>query len=168
MRGAHFVRRLALHGTACLATLALLDPAGPPPPRASEERAPVDSAPVDPRLQKLAETIERAFLRCDAHDLGRALSRRVKVYVSADLVQTSQGYFGADQLVLLLRRLFEGRSTSRFAALAPPPSPRSGQAILAARWLSRDAEGAEQEMRLSFTLADEGAAWSIREIRELK
>src|SRR5207245_3810814 len=91
-----------------------------------------------------------------------------KIYVSTGLVGTSDGYFGADQLLLLLRRLFVGRSTIRFTALPAPPGQRAREAVLTARWLSRDAGGAEQEMRVSFTLAPEGSRWSIREIRELK
>lgn len=168
MTGAQLVRRLVLRGAASVAALALLGHPRPSLASAPEESAQAAPQPADPRLQRASETIERAFLRCDADDLGSTLSRRVKIYVSAGLVGTGQGYFGAGQLVLLLRRLFEGRSTTRFSPLAPPPSPRSGRAVLAARWLSRDFGGAEQEVRLAFTLAQEGSDWSIREIRELK
>src|SRR6266581_6929403 len=161
MTGAKLVRRLVLRGAASVAALALLAPPRPSPASGPDVTPPAAPQLADPRLQKLDETIERAFLRCDADDLGSALSRRVKIYVSAGLLGTSQGYFGAGQLTLLVRRLFEGRSTTRFVPLAPPPSPRSGQAALAARWLSRDAGGAEQDIRLSFALAEEGSAWSI-------
>ena len=168
MTRAKQVLRRALLGAVPVVVLTLLHTAAQPPPGEAGERAGTPRDPRDSRLQGIHDTIERTFLRCDARELRPALSRRVKIYVSTGLLGTGDGYFGADQLLLLLRRLFAGRSTVRFTALPAPPRQRAGQTILTARWLSRDVGGAEQEMRVSFTLAPEGPGWSIREIRELK
>ena len=121
------------------------------------------------RLAIVQESIEQAFVRCDAAPLEQLLARRVKIYVSAGGLGISDGYYGADQLLLMMRRMLEGRSTVRFSLLpAGARSRTGGQARVSALWLYREEGAPESEARISFTLAPEGGHWTIREIREMK
>lgn len=124
---------------------------------------------ADARVERAFSLIERAFLRGEADLLAPTLSRRVKIFLSVPLLRVPDGYYGADQVVVLLRRAFAGRSTVRFVSLPRAPRPRpGGQVVLAARWSSRDEGSVEAEHRLSFVLAPENDALTVREIRELK
>ncbi len=160
------LRRTLLAPTALL--ILTLPPAGPGQARApAADRAAGAEAAVDPRLESVHASIESAFLRCDAGALRPVLSRRLKIYLSGN--GFGDGYYGADQVLLLLERLFAGRFTIRFTTLAPPPRPQAdGQAILSARWVSRDEDSSESDVRMIFVLAPEAPGWSVREIREVK
>jgi hypothetical protein len=123
----------------------------------------------DGRLWRLHAAIERTFQRCDASLLKTAFSPRVKTFLSARALGVRQGYYGADQALLILRRGFEGRTTLRFKLGAPDDAAQqAGRRVIPARWLYRDEGASISERRLSFTLAPEGAAWFIPEIREMK
>ena len=123
----------------------------------------------DERLRRLHAAIEKAFQGCNATPLGSAFSKRVKTFLSSRALGVRQGYYGADQVQLILRRGFEGRTTLRFKVAAPDDgAQQNGRRTLRARWLYREEGGSKSEARLSFTLAPEGEGWCIREIRELK
>lgn len=135
-------------------------------PPASDERS---TPEVSPALAALHALVERAFVRCDASALKPAFSRRGKTFVAASALSRADGYYGADQLVLLFGRLFEGRSTIRFTALAPAPRVRSdGRAVLPVAWISRGRESSRHEVRFNLIMALEGKVWHVREIRDLK
>jgi hypothetical protein len=124
---------------------------------------------TDERLRHLHAAIEAAFQRCDVALLRDAFSRRVKTYLSSRALGVRQGYYGADQVLLMLRRGFDGRKTLRFRLGAPDDAvQQNGRRAVRARWLYRDEGASKSEARLSFTLAPEGEDWCIREIRELK
>jgi hypothetical protein len=140
------------------------------PPRAGA-RGQDDAAEArrEERVAAIQRSIERAFVRCDVSPLKEFLARRVKIFVSAGALGISDGYYGADQLLLLVQRMFDRRSTVRFTLLPVGSRARAGgQARVPALWLYREEGSLESEVRISFTLAPEGGHWSIREIRELK
>jgi hypothetical protein len=121
------------------------------------------------RLRTIHGLIETAFGRGDAAALRGAFSRRLKTYIAAPDLGIANGYYGTDQAVSMLRRMFEGRTTLRFGFETPGSrAPRDGLVVVPARWIYREEGTPKAEVRLSFTLATEGAAWHIREIRELK
>src|SRR3989441_7604546 len=122
----------------------------------------------DERLGRLHAAIEAAFQGCDATPLGNTFSKRVKTFLSSRALGVRQGYYGADQALLILRRGFEGRTTLRFKLAAPDDgAQQNGRRTVRARWLYREEGESKSEARLSFTLAPEGEDWCIREIREL-
>ena len=123
----------------------------------------------DPRLKPLRDAIEMAFKTCDAGSLDTAFSREVKTYLSSRALGVRPGYYGVDQVRMILRRSFKGRATVRFGLNGHDgPASSGGSRFLIARWLFRDDGGPKVEARLSFTLAREDATWRIREIRELR
>jgi hypothetical protein len=120
-------------------------------------------------LRRLHAAIEAAFERCDHTLLKSAFSKRVKTFLSSKALAVKQGYYGADQALLILRRGFEGRSTLRFKLSALDDSiPQNERTALRALWLYREEGASKSEARLTFTLVPEDGAWCIREIRELK
>ncbi|HKB07651.1 MAG TPA: hypothetical protein VKF61_05160 [Candidatus Polarisedimenticolia bacterium] len=120
-------------------------------------------------LRRLHAAIESAFTRCDHTLLKSAFSTRVKTFLSSKALAVRQGYYGADQAVLILGRGFEGRTTLRFILSAlDESSPQSERTALRARWLYREEGASKSEARLTFTLVPEGGTWCIREIREMK
>lgn len=126
-------------------------------------------APADPggesEVRRLQEEIGAGFREGDADRIAALLSPKVKTYVACRLVADADGYYGADQLRLLLRRLFRGRETARFEVVQPA-APRAGeQAVLQALWSYREG-GATATLRLAFTLARDTGTWRLREIRE--
>ena len=82
----------------------------------------------DERLGRLHAAIEAAFQGCDATPLGTAFSKRVKTFLTSRALGVRQGYYGADQALLILRRGFEGRTTLRFKLGAPDDGEQIGRA----------------------------------------
>jgi len=122
---------------------------------------------ADP-LREAHALLERAFQRGEAAALRPLLPRRLKIYLSCRSIGIPEGYYGADQTVLLFERAFEERSTMRFSSIDPPQRiGDEGQAVIVAHWQFRQREGPGQEIHLSFSLALNGG-WTIREIRDLK
>jgi hypothetical protein len=159
----------AIPGAAAFLLCTLLA-AGPAPDiTASPGNSAEENTDHDPRLKQLRDTIETAFRHCDAAPLGNAFSRGVKSYLSSRALGVRQGYYGADQVLMILRRSFKGRSTVRFKLGDQDELvPQGGRRLVTARWLYRDESGPKLDARLSFTLRREGAVWHIREIREMK
>lgn len=109
------------------------------------------------------------FQKTDASLLADAFSRRVKTYVACASLVSDDGYYGADQIRLLLRRMFRGRETVDFRILAPASRVRpDGLAVLSAQWAYREPGSPHTELRLFFSVGPEGDAWRVREIRDLK
>lgn len=128
-----------------------------------------EETPTPTPLAKLHARVERAFSRCDAAQLRPILSRKVKMLVATRSLAPSDGYYGADQLLILFERLFEGRTTIGFKALSTDPKTRrDGRANLPIRWISSDSGESRSELSLTLILAKEGTDWQIREIRDLK
>jgi hypothetical protein len=128
-----------------------------------------DDAGTPERLRALQAAVETAFGRCDVRPLRHAFSRRLKVHMTAEGLGIEGGYYGADQALLILKRVFAGRSTVRFSLDAV--RPRSGgaaQAVARARWTFRAAGAPAAEVRLAFTFMPEGSGWYLREIREFR
>jgi hypothetical protein len=172
MKGARLLRTTSV----LAATLAVSIPSPAVAPATQEPSPPgtarggSDAAPQrEDRLAVIQQSIERAFIRCDPDPLRGFLARRVKIYVAAGGLGINDGYYSADQMLLLFRRMFDGRSTVRFTLLPAGARSRSGgQARVRALWLYREEGAPESEARISFTLAPESGHWSIREIRELQ
>ena len=139
-----------------------------PPARAADpgdERA----AGPDPGLVQVQQTLSTGFQQLNADLLASAFSRRIKTYVACALLASDDGYYGADQMRLLLRRLFRGRESVRFKLLEPAAHARpDGQAVVPALWVYREPGAPATEVRLSFSLAPEAGTWRVREIRDLK
>jgi len=131
--------------------------------------SPSDDPEQDEGLARLHAAIEAAFQRCDVAPLRTAFSRRVKTLLSSRALGVRQGYYGADQALLILGRGFEGLRTLRFRLAEPDDAARQdGRLAVRARWVFREEGASKTEVRLSFTFAPEGEGWCIREIRELK
>jgi len=145
-----------------LATMVGLE-LSPPQALAAEE-----TTPPSP-LMKLQAQVERAFGRCDAAMLRPILSRRFKTLVATRVLAPSDGYYAADQLLILFERLFEGRTTVRFKAISADSKPRGdGRASLPIRWISSDGGQSHTEVTFVLMLARYDGDWQIREIRDLK
>lgn len=125
--------------------------------------------PREAGLQQIESLIAASFQKGDADRLAPAFSRRVKTYVACAPLATPDGYYGADQMRLLLRRMFRGRETVRFRILEPAARRRpDGLAVLSAVWAYRDPAAPVTQVRLSFGLGPESGSWFVREIRDLK
>lgn len=124
---------------------------------------------VDPGLAASERQVADAFQRADADRLAASLSQRLKTYVACAALGVGDGYYGADQMHILLRRLFRDRETVRFRALPPPMTPRAdGTAVARVAWSYRDAGSPPAETRLALSFAREAEGWRLREIRDLK
>lgn len=126
-------------------------------------------AAVDPGLAASERQVADAFHRADADRLAGALSQKLKTYVACAALGVGDGYYGSDQMRILLRRLFRDRETVRFRVLPPPMAPRSdGTAVTMVAWTYRDAGSPPAETRLALSFAREPEGWRLREIRDLK
>jgi len=131
--------------------------------------ADVPAGPLDPSFRAAEQLVTDAFVQADAQHLSSTLSPRMKTYVACPLLGLGDGYYGADQMRLLLRRLFRDRETVRFRILQPAKGTGpDGSAVVMAVWSYRESGAPPSEARLTFTFAREGDAWRVREIRELK
>jgi hypothetical protein len=132
--------------------------------------APAAAAPQpDPGLVSSERQVADAFNRADADRLAATLSQRLKTYVACAALGVGDGYYGADQMRILLRRLFRDRETVRFRALPPPMAPRAdGTAVAMIAWTYSDAGSPPAETRLALSFAREPDGWRLREIRDLK
>jgi hypothetical protein len=131
--------------------------------------SPASAAAQDPALRQAQQQVTDAFVQADAQHLSSTLSPHMKTYVACPLLGLGDGYYGADQMHLLLRRLFHDRETVRFRILQPTKGTGpDGSAVVMAVWSYREAGAPPSEARLTFTFAREGEAWRVREIRELK
>ena len=136
---------------------------------ATATHSPASASQGEDRLQRLQDTIAAGFARADASQLAAVFSVRMKTYVACAPLGVEDGYYGADQMQILLRRLFRGRTTARFQILERAERARTdGLAVLTALWSYRQAGSPPAEIRLSFTLAPEADAWHVREIRDMK
>jgi len=128
-----------------------------------------EEAPREAGLQQMEILISIGFQKGDVDRLATAFSRRVKTYVACAPLAADDGYYGADQMRLLLRRMFRGKETVDFLILEPAARPRpDGLAVISALWTYRDPTAHSARVRLSFALAPEDGSWRVREIRELK
>ena len=127
------------------------------------------AAEIEARLRDTMATIEQAFVRCDPSLLETVLPRRMKIYFSTSSFGIDPAYYGPDQLLILMQRVCEGRTTLRFVPIAAPRQPQQGaDTTLTAQWISRAPEGAEDDVRLAFVFAPDESTWQIREVRQLK
>src|SRR5262245_27688065 len=62
--------------------------------------------PREAGLEQIESLIVASFEKSDADRLATAFSRRVKTYVAYSPLADADGYYGADQMRLLLRRMF--------------------------------------------------------------
>jgi hypothetical protein len=129
--------------------------------------APEVPSTVDPELRRHQTELEAGFAAADADRIARLLSSRLKTYVACHTLAQEDGYYGADQLRLLLRRLFRGRETTGFKVVTEVTRRPDGQAVLQAIWSYRDTASLTAQVHLAFTLALESGAWRLREIRDL-
>jgi len=118
-------------------------------------------------MRRLQDEIGIGFTRGEADHIARLLSSKMKTYVACRMLADADGYYGADQLRLLLRRLFRGRTTTGFRLVQAAAQRPDGQAVMQAIWTFRETGAAAADIRLAFTLAREAGAWRLREIRDL-
>ena len=127
-----------------------------------------DGAPgAEPELNRVQQEIAGGFTRGEADRIARLLSPKMKTYVACRVLAEADGYYGADQLRLLLQRLFRGRTTTSFRVVQQAAARPDGQAVMQAVWTFRDYGAAAADIRLAFTLALDAGAWRLREIRDL-
>lgn len=122
---------------------------------------------ADPELQRQEAEITAAFSAADADRVARLLSTHLKTYVACQALAREDGYYGADQLRFLLRRLFRGRESTGFKVITAVTVRADGQAVLQGIWTYRDVVSPAAQLHLAFTLARESGAWRLREIRDL-
>ena len=123
-------------------------PGVPSGPRVGRLLAGIRLGSRPPRLSALIpRAIESAFARCDPSPLWTAFSSRVKAFLASPALEIPAGYFGADQVLLMLRRMFAGGH------------------LVAARQRHRQEDPARSDVRLLFTPAPEGPIWYIRELK---
>jgi len=115
----------------------------------------------------LQEEIGIGFKQGEADRISVLLSPKMKTYVACRMLAEADGYYGSDQLRLLLRRLFRGRITASFRVVQAAVQRPDGQAVMQVIWTFRETGAAAADIRLSFTLAREAGAWRLREIRDL-
>jgi len=118
-------------------------------------------------MHRLQDEIGIGFTNGEADRIARLLSPKMKSYVACRMLADADGYYGADQLLLLLRRLFRGRATTGFRVVQAAAQRPDGQAVMQAIWTFRESGAAAADIRLAFTLAREAGAWRLREIRDL-
>src|SRR5258705_5439168 len=111
-------------------------------------------------LRRLHAAIEAAFGRCDHTLLKSAFSKRVKTFLSSKALAIKQGYYGADQALLILRLWFEGGTTLRFKLSAlEDANQQNERTALRARWLYREEGASKSEAQLSLSLVPEDGTW---------
>jgi hypothetical protein len=146
--------------------------AGFAPARAlpSGESTETDSSQPEarPPHESVAVAIEKAFAHNDARLLRSVLPKRSKVYLSTLTLGIEDGYYGPDQLIALLDRIFRLRPTRRFTWEPPRASPSDQPVSLTAVWRYRPKGGSRSSIRLRFVVAPGSSGWSVREIRESK
>ena len=121
-----------------------------------------------PPFESVASAVEKAFAHNDARLLRAALPKRRKVYLSTVTLGIEDGYYGPDQLVALLDRIFRLRPTRRFTWETPRTQPSDQSVSLTALWRYRPKGGSRSSIRLRFVVASGDSGWSVREIRESK
>jgi hypothetical protein len=121
-----------------------------------------------PGPRAAATALQTAFTECDPAPIRPFLSRRLKTYLALGVPGSESGYYGADQAMLMLRRLFARRTTLRFALAEPPDRPGQAPVVLSARWTFKVDGSDRGEAQLAFTLGSESGGWRIREIRAQK
>lgn len=156
---------LALSSSPAPPSIAQVRPPGSPPATAPRGRGPREAG--EEALRRAYAAVEKAFERSEPDPLRRLLPRRVKIYLAAQVLEISDGYYGGDQVLLALRRLFERRVTVRFAPLEAENHPRA-RAVFRALWVFRENGSPQGEARLCFVFAPEDGGWTLREIRDLK
>lgn len=132
--------------------------------------APAAAAPsADAGLVASQRRVAEAFHRADADRLAASLSPRLKTYVACAALGVGDGYYGSDQMRILLRRLFRDRETVKFEVIPPAAAPRpDGTAVAMVTWTYRDAGMPHTDARLALSFARDSDGWRLREIRDLK
>jgi hypothetical protein len=129
----------------------------------------VDPAPVhDAEIHRQKNEIETGFTHGEADRISRLLSQKMKTYVACRMIAEADGYYGPDQVRLLLHRLFRDRTTKEFKVDPTIVTGPGGQAVIRAEWTFRDSGTSTAAIRLAFTLSREAGPWRLREIRDLK
>src|SRR5262245_4213188 len=109
-----------------------------------------DAAPgTEPELNRVQQEIAGGFTRGEADRIARLLSPKMKTYVACRMLAEADGYYGADQLRLLLQRLFRGRTTTSFRVVQTAAARHDGQAVMQAVWTFRDYGAAAADIGLA-------------------
>jgi hypothetical protein len=127
------------------------------------------AADRDQKTLQPLEQVKRAFRQEDPVALRPLLREEEKVRVSSPTLGLNTGYYSPDQISLMLRELFEVRTTIRFEFLGDPPIPsRSPQMRAVARWTYRQGGTPQVSADLVFNFANREGAWCLREIRDVR
>ena len=131
--------------------------------------APADREAKPPeQVDQALRQIEVAFRTAESRRLGPVLPRDSKVLVALDSFSQPEGYYAADQVILLFQEIFEAARVIHFHL----DRKRLGSAdavvlYVPARWAVRTEESGIREARLQFTIRREDDAYYIRSIKEL-
>jgi len=136
---------------------------------ATPTRAGVESAPpLEPALVNCLEAIEQAFRAGDGGALRSLLPGESKILVGLESFARPRGYYSRDQVVRMLRQIFEVSHSTRFRFDRERGDLSRGSIYYVPAVWSLRGSGPVQECRLQFMLRKEGPAFLIREIKEVR
>jgi len=134
-----------------------------------DARAGVENPPaLEPALAHCLETIEQAFRAGDSNALRPLLPQESKVLVGLESFARPRGYYSRDQVVRILRQIFETSQATRFRFDRERGELSRGSIYYVPAAWSLRGSGPVQQCRLQFMLRKEGQAFVIRELKEVR
>ena len=132
-------------------------------------RAGVENPPVlEPTLVRCLEQIEQAFRTGDGNALRPLLPEESKVLVGLESFARPRGYYSRDQVVRILRQIFEASQSTRFRFDRERGDLSRGSIYYVPAAWSLRGSGPVQQCRLQFMLRKEGPTFVIREMKEVR
>ncbi len=123
---------------------------------------------LPPRLLQSLRQIESAFRQGDAARLAGVLPRDSKVMVGLDSFSRAKAYYAPDQVILIFRKIFRNLQIVHFhLEYDDLESSRSELLYVPATWSVRRGSSGLRDLRLQFTLRQEGGVYYVRGIKEV-
>ena len=127
-----------------------------------------DPPGLEPALAHSLEQIEQAFRGGDSNALRPLLPQESKVLVGLESFARPRGSYSRDQVVRMLRQIFEASLSTRFQFdRGRGDLSRGSIYYVPAAWSLRGS-GPVQQCRLQFMLRKEGPTFVIREMKEVR
>jgi hypothetical protein len=131
--------------------------------------AAVENPPaLEPALVHCLGQIEQAFRAGDSNALRALLPQESKVLVGLESFARPRGYYSRDQVVRMLRQIFEANPSTRFQFDRDRGDLSRGSIYYVPATWSLRGSGPVQQCRLQFMLRKEGPAFVIREMKEVR
>ena len=123
---------------------------------------------LEPALAHCLEQIERAFRGGDSNALRGLLPQESKVLVGLESFARPRGYYSRDQVVRILRQIFDASESTRFQFDRERGDLSRGSIYYVPAAWSLRGSGPVQQCRLQFMLRKEGPTFVIREMKEVR